>query len=756
MDNQNSHNKRNKKADEKPHNDDPVMDDSDCDDEDMDMLEYRKFLNTLFPSKNMKKKIKDTKKLNELVKKTNSSKNDDSEKSSKKDKNKKSSKPDAENKKITEEQTDSEDSDYVYESTEDSSYVDEENNEDEIDIEETDDEEDIEETDDEDDEDDIDTEDEEEIREMLRENMKFNIVFTIGKPQENEDEDDEEGEEEEPDTESDEEETIEKVEKPRKKMRVVKKKKKQEDDENEDSDEEDKPVKSKRRSKRLQKKQELQKETEKTPKSNTKHKKSKRDKHCEENDEFDEDTQTAFKSLLQKFKSVKNAPEDMFESLEKYMEKQKEKQVEKDKAKIKKQKEQNSKKFKKQLRGKKKVNEMTYFKNLDIEKQQKILEELKEMESYLYVDKPYRIKLIESPIPAKYKANAMRKINALRYMEPGSGEYYKVKQWVDTFMQIPFGVNYSLPLQISDGVEKCHDFMENAKKTLDDAVFGLDDAKMQIMQLMGQWISNPDAVGTAIAIKGPMGTGKTTLVKEGISKILGRPFAFIALGGATDSSFLEGHSYTYEGSIWGQIVDILIKSKCMNPVIYFDELDKISDTAKGEEIAGILTHLTDTSQNSAFHDKYFAGVDLDLSKALFIFSYNHEHKVNPILRDRMYRINTEGYDCKQKIKIAKDYLIPSIERNVNFEPGQITFENGALNYIISNLTDKEKGVRNFKRCIEIIYTKLNLYRLMKPDTTLFDKEETLKVEFPFNVTEEIVRKLIKKTDDDTFPSHLYM
>ena len=168
------------------------------------------------------------------------------------------------------------------------------------------------------------------------------------------------------------------------------------------------------------------------------------------------------------------------------------------------------------------------------------------------------------------------------------------------------------------------------------------------MQMVGQWIANPDAIGSAIAIHGPMGTGKTTLVKEGISKILNREFAFIALGGATDSSFLEGHSYTYEGSTWGKIVDIIIQCKSMNPVIYFDELDKVSDTPKGEEIIGILTHLTDTSQNSKFHDKYFSEIDFDLSKCLFIFSYNDERKVNPILRDRMYRINTTGYNKEEK------------------------------------------------------------------------------------------------------------
>jgi ATP-dependent Lon protease len=211
------------------------------------------------------------------------------------------------------------------------------------------------------------------------------------------------------------------------------------------------------------------------------------------------------------------------------------------------------------------------------------------------------------------------------------------------FMRIPFNKYNELDVSIDDGVEKCHEFMKKAQQTLNEAVYGLNDAKLQIIQMLGQFITNPKAVGTSIAIHGPPGTGKTSLVKEGISKILNRPFSFIALGGATDSSVLEGHSYTYEGSIWGKIVQILVDSKCMNPIIYFDELDKVSDTPKGEEIIGILTHLTDTTQNSQFHDKYFSELDLDLSKCLFIFSYNDESKINPILKDRMYRIETKGY-----------------------------------------------------------------------------------------------------------------
>ena len=789
--------------------------------------------------------------------------------------------------------------------------------------------------------------------------------------------------------------------------------------------------------------------------------------------------------------------------------------------------------FKKMLRKKNSTNDLKYFKDhLSTEEQTDVLKELEDLNKLTITDKPYRLSLLQSDIPQAFKAIALKKITNLRYMEPGAGEYYKIKNWVDTFMQIPFGRYSNLPLTISDGIEKCHDFMETAKSTLDGAVYGLNDAKMQIMQMLGQWIANPSAMGTAIAINGPMGTGKchaldtpilmydgsikmvqdivvgdkvmgddskcrnvislgrgeddmydivhsngetygvnsehimclkqsglniiktvktksggvrykviyfdkndykqhskrfcdledatrylndmklehnyieipvktllklpkyisvnlkgykrgvefsskqvpfdpyiigawlgdgtstkseitnqdatilhylrtelkkynlnlvhiaeytygisydmhkhdtrnnknkflqvlkdyklignkhipadyktndrqtrlellagiidtdgsycdksngydiiqknkvladdilfvarslgftanmkecekscmykgekrtgtyhrihlsgdnlscipvkcprkmaktervinedsmimgitveprgrgkyygfeldnnhryllgdftvthnTSLVKEGISKILNREFAFIPLGGATDSSYLEGHSYTYEGSTWGKIVDILIRSKSMNPVIYFDELDKISETPKGEEIIGILTHLTDTTQNSQFHDKYFAEIDFDLSKCLFIFSYNDPLKVNPILLDRMYKIKTTGYQIKDKIVIAKQYLIPKIRYEVNFKDGDIIIPDATLNYIIDNYTEKEDGVRNLKRCIEIVYKKLNLYRLVKPGTTLFENDNTLTVEFPFTVTNDIVNNLIKKDE----------
>jgi len=183
----------------------------------------------------------------------------------------------------------------------------------------------------------------------------------------------------------------------------------------------------------------------------------------------------------------------------------------------------------------------------------------------------------------------------------------------------------------------------------------------------------------------------------------------------------------------------------MNPVIYFDELDKISETPRGEEIIGILTHLTDTSQNSEFHDKYFSDIDFDLSKCLFIFSYNDETKVNSILKDRMYRIQTKGYDAKEKITIAQKYLLPKIREQVNFDEGQVIIPDDIIQYLVTTeaFTKKEDGVRNLKRCLEIIHTKLNLFRLMKPEHNIFAKDIGIHVEFPITVTRKHVDAFIK-------------
>jgi ATP-dependent Lon protease len=415
-----------------------------------------------------------------------------------------------------------------------------------------------------------------------------------------------------------------------------------------------------------------------------------------------------------------------------------------------------------------KINDLDYFKKkLSNKEQLRAMEDLKEINEHIYLDKPYRMAILEMDISYKHKAVALSRLDAMKQMEISaeSGGYTKMKEWLDTFMRIPFGRYRDLPVRISDGHDKCYDFMHRAKQTLDECTYGLNDAKMQIMQVLGNWISNPTSMGTAIAIRGPPGTGKTTLVRDGISKILGREFAFITLGGATDSAFLDGFSYTYEGAKWGKIVQILLDSKSMNPVIYFDELDKISTTERGQEISGILTHLTDTSQNNQFHDKYFSEIDFDLSRCLFIFSYNDEFLVNPILKDRMYVVETKGYSNKEKVIIAQKYLLPKILEQVFFRPDEVMIPDETIQYILekSDFISKEEGVRNLKRALEVIVKKLNLLRLMTttppPSVTadgettkkttgvqLFGEEFKFEIKFPMTIGKEHVDSLIKRKE----------
>ena len=670
----------------------------DEEEDEMDETEYRKFLSKIFPSKHLDKKIAAGTRLKKKIQELEDGEEEEEADEEEEEVEKRPRKKDSKKKKVSKKKQ-------VVESESD------------------------EEEDDADDEEEEDDEDDDAGSPTSKNAKNFNIIFTIGNGGA-EYEDDEEGEWEDYDEDEDDSDYMEETED---EDEDVSDSDTEDDDEAEEEEEENVVIKNKKTAKQGKKTAAVHKEEPAAAAA-----------AATEPSNNSTEFMNQMKDLYEKNKSNAMAKEclKICEQNIKKIEKKEEKKNVKRQAK-------NTRIFRKIVKDKNTMNDFEFFNKLQVEEQKKIIKELREINKITRIEKPYRLTLLESDMPVLFKGAAMKKINSLRYMEPGSGEYYKIKNWVDTFMRIPFGKYQTLPINIDNGVEHCHDFMENAKKTLDAAVYGLNDAKMQIMQMMGQLITNPSSIGTAIAIQGPMGTGKTTLVKEGISKILNRPFAFIALGGATDSSFLEGHSYTYEGSTWGKIVQILVDSKCMNPVIYFDELDKISDTPKGEEIAGILTHLTDTSQNSQYHDKYFAEVDFDLSKCLFIFSYNDESKVNPILRDRMYRIHTKGYDKKQKTIISNNHLLPKIREQVKFNDSEIIIPDETLHYIIENHCNKEDGVRNMKRCLEIIYTKLNLYRLMKPGTNLFEESMTLKVEFPFKVTTDIVDKLITKEKEDS-------
>ena len=262
-------------------------------------------------------------------------------------------------------------------------------------------------------------------------------------------------------------------------------------------------------------------------------------------------------------------------------------------------------------------------------------------------------------------------------------------------------INHDI-ISIKKSIQNTCKYITDVKSTLDTAVFGHDKAKRQLERIIGQWI-NGEKSGYCFGFEGPPGVGKTSLAKKGIANCLkdqngnSRPFSFIAIGGSSNGSTLEGHNYTYVGSTWGRIVDILIETNCMNPIIFIDELDKISKTEHGKEIIGILTHLIDTTQNDSFQDKYFSGIDLDLSKALFIFSYNDVDNIDRILLDRIHRIKFKHLTLEEKKTITKNYLLKELFEKMGLE-NTIIFNDNIIEFLITTYTN-EPGVRKLKELL---------------------------------------------------------
>ena len=328
-------------------------------------------------------------------------------------------------------------------------------------------------------------------------------------------------------------------------------------------------------------------------------------------------------------------------------------------------------------------------------------------------------------------------------------ERYKLLRWISMMEKIPFDTF----IQPKYNEANVYAYLKSIKSIMDEEVFGHDIAKSQIISILAREISNPKSIGNVFAIQGPMGNGKTTLVKHGICKAMNRPFGFIPLGGMQESSFLIGHEMTYVSSKPGRIVEILMETSCMNPVFYFDELDKVSDTSKGEEIMNVLCHLTDTTQNHTFQDKYFSGIDFNLSRATFIFSYNDESKISPILLDRMNKIKTDGFDTKSKITIAKQYLLPRLLSEYNFKKEDIILTDEVIQNIINNFTDKEDGVRNLKRCLDEIISKCNILRYDPNGEIIQFKPQNFQL--PIQINTDNIHHFIKKNELSLTDSIVY-
>jgi endopeptidase La len=344
------------------------------------------------------------------------------------------------------------------------------------------------------------------------------------------------------------------------------------------------------------------------------------------------------------------------------------------------------------------------------------LEETRQKLSQLKEDKvPYETRIAHSAMDEPTKQKALDKVKAVK---KDSSESDKAQKYLDGLLKIPFGKYTTEPVTMQSDPLEIKRHLDQVAANLERAVHGHDKAKDAVLEWIAQRISNGESKGECIALEGPPGNGKTTFAREGIAKALGRPFAFISMGGQTDSSFLVGHGFTYVGSDWGRIVEILRETQCMDPVIYIDEVDKVSQTDKGRELIGVLTALTDFSQNKEFQDKYFSGVKFDLSRALFVFSYNDPSKLDPIFKDRLKVIKTDSLALKDKLVITRRHLLPEILKSCGFNEGDILIDDKEIQLLVEEYTF-EAGARKLKENLFAIVRAINKQRLVDPASIKF-------------------------------------
>ena len=384
-------------------------------------------------------------------------------------------------------------------------------------------------------------------------------------------------------------------------------------------------------------------------------------------------------------------------------------------------------------------DQIDQFKELSADKQGLLLTALEKRSEYVKKEQPLMFRLLQMNLKPEMMAMVMSRYNAMNQMDPATGEYYKLRSWMEKLVSIPLGVYKDMPVKLEGD---CAPFMTKARAYLEDAIYGQEDAKLQIMQFIASKIANPTSSGLSLLLTGPPGIGKTSLIKNGIAKALEWPFQFISLGGDSDSSTYTGHQFVYEGSHCGKIANCLAQAKSMSMILMFDELDKVSATPKGEEIQNLLVHLTDPVQNMEFEDKYLTGIPLDMSRAMLVFSGNDISKIDRILLDRMVVVNLAGYQKKDKIVIAEKYLLPAALREVNLNE-KVSIPPAIVEHIIETYASDEPGVRELKRCIEQIVQRINMLRMFNVKELPF---HIAGFSLPFVLKKEHVDLFLKKKD----------
>ena len=295
-----------------------------------------------------------------------------------------------------------------------------------------------------------------------------------------------------------------------------------------------------------------------------------------------------------------------------------------------------------------------------------------------------RARLREAQAPENILSAAEKELKRLIHVPSASPEYSVIVSYVEMLADLPW-------TKLSDD----NTDLDHAQEVLDRDHYGLSKIKRRLIEYLAVRKLNPTGRGPIICFLGPPGVGKTSL-GQSIADSLGRKFARISLGGIRDEAEIRGHRRTYIGSMPGRIIQELRRLGTRNPVLMFDEVDKLGGDMRGDPASALLEVL-DPRQNNAFVDRYL-DVPFDLSQVIFIATANYIEGVPPPLRDRMEIISLPGYTPGEKLHIAQNYLVRRQLEENGLTPERCQFEEAALRTIIEEYTH-EAGVRDLERRI---------------------------------------------------------
>ncbi len=319
-----------------------------------------------------------------------------------------------------------------------------------------------------------------------------------------------------------------------------------------------------------------------------------------------------------------------------------------------------------------------------------IAEELGEDDDPKKEAEEYRARITALDADIEIKDKLLRETNKLFKMPSGSHEATVVRNYLDTVLELPFGVVREETLDIAA-----------AAATLDADHYGLKKVKERILELIATRKLAPDIKGQILCLVGPPGVGKTSIARS-IAACMNREYVRISLGGVRDEAEIRGHRRTYIGSMPGRIMEAVRKAGCVNPLILMDEIDKLASDYKGDPSAALLEAL-DPEQNNTFQD-HFLEIPFDLSRVLFVLTANDPDAIPPALRDRMEVITLGGYTREEKFQIAKRHLIPKQVERHGLTSQNFRLSPAALYGIIDGYV-KEAGVRNLEREIASLCRK---------------------------------------------------